>query len=324
MIYTVKRYNSTDAPLWNSFIDKSRNGTFLFHRDFMEYHSDRFEDFSLLVFEGSKLLAVLPANRKGIEVYSHQGLTYGGLVYGHALKLTSVIKIFSVVLKFLTANGIDKIHIKTIPHIYHKMPSDEMDYALFLTNAVLVRRDSLSVIDLQNSMAFSKDRNDGVKRGVNHNLNIVEEADFEAFWNKVLVPALDRKHGTTPVHTLQEIILLHEKFPDAIRQFNVYRDDVIVAGTTFFVTDTVAHSQYTAATADKNETGSLDFLYHHLITKVFADKKYFDFGISNEQQGRKLNGGLSYWKESFGARTVVQDFYVLDTSNFKLPEDFLT
>ena len=93
---------------------------------------------------------------------------------------------------------------------------------------------------------------------------------------------------------------------------------MIVAGTTVFVTDTVAHPQYISGNANKNELGSLDYLYGFLINTVFPDVHYFDFGISNEQQGLKLNQGLVFWKESFGARTVVQDFYEVDTKNYPL------
>ena len=64
----------------------------------------------------------------------------------------------------------------------------------------------------------------------------------------------------------------------------------------------------------KNALGSLDFLYHHLITDVFGGKRYFDFGISNEKQGTRLNEGLIFWKESYGASAIVQDFYAIDTS----------
>ena len=79
--YNIKKYHKNDYKIWNEFIAHAKNATFLFHRDFVEYHQDRFEDFSLLVFEDEKLKAVLPANIKENLVYSHQGLTYGGLVY---------------------------------------------------------------------------------------------------------------------------------------------------------------------------------------------------------------------------------------------------
>jgi lipid II:glycine glycyltransferase (peptidoglycan interpeptide bridge formation enzyme) len=50
-----------------------------------------------------------------------------------------------------------------------------------------------------------------------------------------------------------------------------------------------------------------------LIKEDFKDYDYFDFGISNEENGRKTNMGLLYWKEGFGARGVSQDFYKIST-----------
>lgn len=97
---TVKKYDQNDYKIWNDFVSQAKNATFLFHRNFMEYHKDRFEDFSLLIFEEEKLRAILPANKNGNTVYSHQGLTYGGLVYKDETKQTAVIEIFQTVLSF--------------------------------------------------------------------------------------------------------------------------------------------------------------------------------------------------------------------------------
>jgi hypothetical protein len=54
-----------------------------------------------------------------------------------------------------------------------------------------------------------------------------------------------------------------------------------------------------------------------------CDKNYFDFGISNESQGTKINEGLLFWRESFGAKTVVQNFYEVETKNYSLLETVL-
>lgn len=321
--FSVKKYNVSYYQIWNNFVTESKNGTFLFHRDFMEYHSDRFEDFSLLVFdEKDKLLCVLPANRVGNQIYSHQGLTYGGLVYNE-VKLAKVIAVFKEVLLFLNSEGLEKIQIKSIPSIYHKKPAEELLYALFLTEAKLVRRDAMASIDLSQKSSITKGRLEGVLKGEKNGLKIVEEANFKTFWDEILIPNLLKKHNAKPVHSVDEIEFLYSKFPKSIRQFNVYKEDKIVAGTTFFVTENVAHAQYISANDDKNELGSLDFLFHYLITQVFADKKFFDFGISNENQGKNLNNGLSFWKESFGASTIVQDFYELPTSNYNLLENVI-
>jgi hypothetical protein len=308
-IYTLKTYQKTDYAQWNVFIGQAKNATFLFHRDFMEYHSDRFEDYSLIVLDGEKWVAILPANRVGNDVHSHQGLTYGGLVYKEQTKLATVIEIFQVILLFLKENKIEKLLIKTIPSIYHIKPAEELQYALFLANAKLIRRDTLSVIDLSQKNKIARGRLEGVQKGIKKKLKIIEVTIFDDFWNKILIPNLQDKYDVKPVHSLDEITSLKLLFPNNIRQFNVYDGDVIVAGTTIFESQNVVHAQYISGNESKSENGSLDFLYHHLITNVFKNKKFFDFGISNEEQGKILNNGLCFWKESFGASTIVHDFY---------------
>lgn len=321
--YTVRRYDAHDHDLWNAFIRKAKNATFLFERDFMDYHSDRFSDFSLLVFEGEKPVAALPANRVGDQLFSHQGLTYGGLILAEKTKLETVLQLFGQLLEFLHQQQIVSLQIKQIPPIYCDYFSHEMDYALFTAEAKLTRRDCLSVIDLRKDFHYSKDRKEGVKKGRKNNLEIKEENDFSGFWNEILVPNLQAKHGVEPVHSLAEIQKLHAHFPQNIRQYNVYDNGKIAAGTTIFISKHVAHSQYISGNADKNKSGALDLLHDHLLTTVFKDKPFFDFGISNENHGKNLNQGLLYWKESFGSRTVTQDFYEVDTANHRLFKNVL-
>jgi len=290
----------------------------------MEYHKDRFEDYSLLVFEANKLIALLPANAKGTEVFSHQGLTYGGLVYQEKLKLEAVVMIFKEVLSFLHFQNINSFFVKPIPIIYQKKPAQELEYALFLAEAKLYRRDTLSVIDMWQKLQFTNSRKSGIDKGIANNLEIREEANLEPFWNQILIPNLNEKHNAKPVHSIEEIMKLKAKFPDNIRQFNVYFENQLIAGTTIFETETVAHSQYISGNELKQQLGSVDFLYDFLIKNVFKHKHYFDFGTSNEQSGRKLNTGLSFWKTSFGASTICQDFYEVETSNFtKLDNVFI-
>ena len=316
--YTVRRYTSQDFALWNAFVSSAKNATFLFHRNFMEYHKDRFQDFSLLIFEEDKLKCIIPANRVEDTLFSHQGLTYGGFVFDAKIKLGEVIDCTRSVLKYLNENRIHTFHIKLVPKIYNQFFSEEIEYALFLANAKVTRRDCLSVIDLSKPFSFSKDRKQCVRRGEKNNLIIKEELLFDLFWNEILIPNLDKKHNVKPVHTVEEITMLQRNFPKNIRHFNVYYQDKIVAGTTVFVTDKVAHPQYISGNALKNELGSLDFLYNYLILEVFKDKNFFDFGISQEEDCTKINKGLLFWKETFDPKTVIQDFYEVQTVNYDL------
>ena len=321
--YSVRRYTLKDYAIWNNFVSSAKNATFLFHRDFMEYHSDRFQDYSLLAFDEDKLISVLPANRIDNTLFSHQGLTYGGFVFDSKIKLGEVLRITKAFLEFLHSTDITTFQLKLIPSIYTTFFSEEIEYAMFLSNAKLIRRDALSVIDLTKPFDITKTRKESIRRGEKNNLVIKEELKFELFWNEILIPNLAKKHDSKPVHTAEEIIKLQQKFPNSIRHFNVYHEDKIVAGTTVFITEKVAHPQYISGNDQRSELGSLDFLYNHLITEVFAAKNFFDFGPSHEENGKKINEGLLFWKESFGAKTTVQDYYEVQTSDFHLLENIM-
>jgi len=319
----VVKYSSDRKQEWNSFVGSSKNGTFLFDRDFMEYHADKFIDNSLMFYEGGKLLALFPANIVDDVVYSHQGLSYGGLILSSEIKYQKTILVFKSLLIELYKNNIFTLEIKEIPSIYSVFPSDEILHLLFLCKAELTRRDGLAVVEMQNELMFSKNRKRGVKKGIKSELEVKEVGDFCEFWNEILMPNLKTKYGVGPVHTLEEITLLKNRFPEKIRQFNVYKNGVVIGGTTVFDTLTVAHSQYISMRVNETETGGLDFLYNHILKKIFTGKKYFSFGICNEDQGKKVNIGLQSWKEGFGARMVSQDFYRVKTINYNLLNDVM-
>lgn len=287
----------------------------------MDYHNDRFQDFSLMIYKDEKLIALMPANKVDDCVYSHQGLTYGGFIYKSDLKSEDVINLLKAVLNYLLDNKIKTLELKELPIVFlENQTNNPLAYLCFKLKAQLVRVDMHSVVDLK-FKAYNRSRKNGYKRGQKNNLVVKEVNDFEDFWNKILIPNLDNKHDVKPVHSLEEIQLLKTKFPNKIRQFNVYHNNIIVAGTTIFETKHVAHSQYISGNADKNTLGSLDFLHYHLLEDVFASKSYFNFGISNLNQGQNINQGLLYWKEGFGSHSITQSFYKFDTVNVKLLND---
>ncbi|MEZ7917358.1 MAG: GNAT family N-acetyltransferase [Patiriisocius sp.] len=315
--YRVEKYTKENRLAWDTFISEAKNATFLFARDFMEYHSDRFTDYSLLVYKDDLLYAVLPANIVGDKLYSHKGLTYGSLVLSKSAKLLYTFEAFKALLAFLNAKAISTLELRNIPTFYNTMPSDELSYFLFKANATLIKRDALMVIDTSTKIKFQKNRREGINKAKRNGLTIAVDDNFEGFWNEILIPNLQKKHGVAPVHSLEEIQMLAAKFPDHIKQVNVYKDNVIVAGTTLFLTKTTIHPQYVSGNSDKNAFGSLDLAYDYIINHFDSSKRYFDFNISSEENGTALNSGLIFWKESCGARTYVADNYLIDTACYK-------
>ena len=283
----------------------------------MDYHSDRFEDFSLMVFKDEEFYALLPGNRVGDTVYSHQGLTYGSFVLQESAKLLYAFEAFKAMLQFLNSEGIKALDLKVIPSFYNTMPSDELEYFLFKSDASLYKRDVLMVIDYSNKLRFQKNRREGINKAVRNGLTVKVDDNYEEFWNDILIPNLERKHGVQPVHSLEEIKLLANRFPENIQQLSVYKDGKMVAGTTVFLTKTTIHPQYVSGNLDKNAFGSLDLAYDFIINHFRDDKRYFDFNISSEENGNVLNQGLIFWKESCGARTFTADNYLVETKAYK-------
>ena len=286
----------------------------------MDYHKDRFEDFSLLIYKGERLYALLPANINDDVVYSHQGLTYGSFVLQDSAKLKSTFLAFKEVLKFLFEEKIKKLDIRIIPTFYNSLPSDELEYVLYKAEASLVKRDVILLIDYQNKLRFQKNRREGINKAKRKGLLVKVDGDYEKFWNEILIPNLKEKYNTSPVHSLDEIKLLAARFPKHIKQVNVYQDDKIVAGTTLFLTKNVVHPQYISGNENKNELGSLDLLMNDVFDHFKEGRNYFSFNTSSEENGKLLNEGLLFWKESCGARPLIFNNYEINTDTYRTLE----
>ncbi|MFD1603129.1 FemAB family protein [Flavobacterium artemisiae] len=308
--YIVKKYHKDHFDLWNKFVADAKNATFLFHRDFMEYHEDRFEDFSLLIFDEEKLKAILPANKKGDILYSHQGLTYGGLLFLEKLNGEKIEIILDEILNFLKLNGFKTFYYKPIPSFYFTKGNNEIDFFLFKRNAVLERKEMNLALNLQTPLHISKSKMKHFRRIENLDLDIVEETDFTTFWDEVLIPRLSEKFNVKPVHSKEEITLLQTRFPKHIKQFSVYQEDNIVAGITIFESNGIVKSQYGATSKKGEAVRALDFLFIHLIFKFKREgKRFFDMGIVNEENEKGYNPGLLKQKEELGCTIYNQDFY---------------
>jgi hypothetical protein len=312
---TVRRYNPSDATLWNDFVGQSKNATFLFHRDYMDYHADRFMDHSLLVYDNEEVAALFAANESDGSIVSHGGLTYGGLMLRDTARLEDVLGYVHHVLNYYDRLGIKEIVYKCFPQYLARYPSQEDLYALFLAGAQLSRRDTNCVYHRDQALPYQHNRKRAIAKAHKENLRVTRTHDPTKFWNDILVPNLQDRHGVRPVHSLEEIRLLMSRFPAHIHLFEV-ADVAVLGGTLIFEMPNAIHAQYIASSPEGKDKGALDLLFHELITGIYQEKAFVSFGISNEQNGKILNRGLMNWKEGFGARTVIADSYVVKTANF--------
>ena len=305
----IRRYRREDKELWNSFVSKARNATFLFDRNYMDYHADRFDDNSFMFYHKGKLKAVLPANVAGDTLYSHQGLTYGGLLLDKKATVEDVLECFDSLNSWLRENGISKVVYKALPWIYQQYPSEEDLYALtWKCKAQLISRNIASTIVIDNKLKFAESRKSGIRKALSLNIEVGESNDVDGFWH-VLEDNLGNRYNAKPVHTASEMKLLMSRFPNNIKLYVAKMNGEIVGGTLIYVTPQVVHTQYISASVEGKKHGALDLLFDYIINKVYANCRYFDFGKSTEQGGAYLNEPLIFQKEGFGGRGVCYDWY---------------
>ena len=308
-MFEVRRYTPDKANEWNRFVTASKNGTFLFDRQFMDYHADRFTDCSLMFYRDNALYALLPANVKDDVLTSHGGLTYGGLVMSSRCSAKGVQEVFAAMNTYLSDMGVRRVVYKAIPWIYHQLPAEEDLYALTsISHATLIIRDISSAVIGDRPVKFSESRKSGLRKALRMGLTVRESEDFATFW-QILNANLTAKYGVRPVHSVSELELLHGHFPQGIRLYMVYDGETPLGGTLLFLTPQVLHTQYISATAEGKAHGAIDLLFNHLINEVYTDYRYIDFGKSTVSDSADLNEQLIFQKEGFGARAVCYDTY---------------
>lgn len=318
-MWEIRKYSIDLKGDWDEFIKKSRNSTFLFLRDYMDYHQERFTDCSLMAYRKGRLASVLPANREGSRLFSHQGLTYGGWVFPpDGLDTSELFEMWRSWIDYCARNDIEKIIYKPLPYIYSLRPSQEDLYLLYLSGAKLIQCDISSAIDLTSNPGFNKLQKRHLKKNSSTVIAEVtrdqETSKIEEF-HKILSDCLYQRHAAQPVHSEEELQLLISRFPDNIRLWSASEggSGKMLAGILAFETPVCLHCQYIATTEEGREKDVLPALVNKMIQHYTkSGKRYFDFGISNENCGRMLNAGLNRQKTSFGASGVACQRYEIN------------
>ena len=308
-MFEIRRYTPDKAEEWNAYVRLSKNATFLFDRNYMDYHSDRFSDYSLMFYVGRHLHSIMPAHADGNLFCTHRGLTYGGLLMDENVTTAEVVALFEELNAYLHDKGFKKVLYRSIPWVYHRLPAEEDLYAMFWKcGARLQQRMSGTVISIAEHLQWRKDHRRCLKQALSAGVRVERNDSIEAFW-PVLNDNLKKRFKVQSVHTLDEILLLKSRFPNQIIQYNAYLHDRIVGGITFYVMGHVLHGQYSGTTDEGKQCGAMEAIYNQVLFHDYAHMRYLDFGTSNEEGGRVLNEGLIGHKEGYGGRTVCYDTY---------------
>lgn len=312
-VLEARRYDATALATWNALVEKSVNGTFLFRREFMEYHADRFEDFSYLLWRGNELVAVFVAGRarntpEPNTLVAHPGLTYGGLIYATELKYPIVEDAYATLFNAFRIAGFTKLVIKPVARVFCQQPTEANLFYFHQNGFKLCGRELNSVIDLTQPLRISKGRKDNVRKARNSGLVIEFSTDFASFW-PILTDNLWQTHEVRPPHSVSEIETLQHQFPDNIKLYVARQANQIVAGVLLFLDAAhgFVHTQYISANEQGKMVGAVDAIVSHILGDVTNQFARFSFGISTAKG--ELNAGLLAQKEGFGATIELMDMY---------------
>ena len=306
----IIRYDATMAARWDEFARQSRNGTLLHQRGYMDYHSDRFTDCSLVAMREGKVCALLPACIDGDTLWSHRGLTYGGWLVPHKhFDATVMLEVMDAACQWMGNHGLQRLVYKPVPHIYHRYPCEEDLYALFRHHAALVETNISTTIDLTCPLPLDRGNKSGANAARKVGIQVGPSEDWQGYW-QVLSSLLDERYGTRPVHTLDEMLLLQGRFPEGIKLYTATLQGELLAGVVMYLSTPVAHCQYIGASPQGKDSKALTLLFEYLIAESQRlGFRYFDFGISNEDHGRYLNEGLVRQKSRLGGRGIAYNTF---------------
>lgn len=313
---SVVRYQENDAPNWDAFVGSANNGTIFHTRRFLNYHPEgRFQDYSLSFFKGGSRLALFPAvlyETDGKRIlWSHRGASYGGIVVKDTLSLREAFDLVHALVAHTREKQIDAIDVTAPPQIYLRRPSNYIDFAMYQSGFQFRKREVSSVIPLDFGrdailQTFNEGSRRAVRRGFKLDVVVQESDDYERFY-QILKKNLRLRHNVSPTHTLEELLLIKSLFPDRIKLFGAFHNQVMVAGVVMFICNPrVVLAFYISHDDSLQQFRGVNVLFHDIVAWGIAEGyRFLDFGIFTVNENP--NWGLAKFKESFGAQGIFRD-----------------
>lgn len=317
----VAEYEKKYLEEWENFVSSSNNGTIFHSRKFLSYHSpDKFKDNSLIFLEDKKITALMSAadiERDGKKtLWSHIGASYGGFVYKESLSVRQAFDLTESLIDYALQNKFERIVVTNVPLVYQNRYNQYIDFAFSKNGFEYTKREVTSVITLNvdedNVMKLLKpEARTSVRRAEKLGVVVKKSNDFEEYYS-ILQNNLAMRHHVQPAHTLEELKMLKELYPQKIQLYGAYVEGKMVAGVVnFYCNDNVVLVFYISHNPEFQQYRAVNLLFYTIIKDAISrGLGFLDFGLFTVNMDP--NWGLGKFKESFGARGILRDTYFLD------------
>lgn len=314
---TITHLKPHQREEWDSFVERSNEGT-LFHRlDFLSYHGEKFREneHHLVWLKGQSLFGIMPMSIfediNGKTARSPYGGSYGGPIFEKPLNYNESRQITESLVDYFSQIGIVSFRMTLPIECCYAKYSETFKLSLLERDFSCVNRDISSVVPLNNNsnvqeIITSRARN-MVRRASKSGITISQRTDLADFW-KVMEKTFG-KHGIKSTHTLSEFQWLCEKLPENIYADVAFYDSQPVAGIGYFVINKRVNSSfYLCQDPEYQNLQGLSLLINEALSKAQINGfSWFDFGTSSvNMQARE---SLFRFKESFGAVGLFRETY---------------
>ena len=305
----IKYKNNEHQDLWDKYIQKSNNGTIFHLRKFLSYHQDRnFNDCSLMFYEKEKIKAVFSGAIVNNCLYSHPGASFGGFIYND-ISFQSSREMIDLLIEYANHKKLIEIIIIPPPFIYYALYNEAMEYCLYYKGFNIKEYYISSFVDLRTNIIDQiHSRKKRYIKKIENQIIVKESNDLDIFY-PILLDNKSR-HKTKPTHTLEELKILMNNFPNDIKLLLSYYDDKVIGGALNFITNSNACILF---------YNMIDYEYKDLQVaslQIYESLKwakkngldYLDIGVSQLYDGDKImpHESLINFKEQFGAKAMIR------------------
>ena len=232
----IRYKNNAHQDIWDHYIQKSNNGTIFHLRNFLSYHRERnFKDCSFMFYHKENIEAVFAGAIIDNCLYSHPGASFGGFVYNE-LSFPYANQIVDKLIAEAIKLKITEIIIIPPPFIYYKKYNETMEYCLYSKGFNNIEYYISSFVNLENDlMNQMHDRKKRYIKKMQDEIELNLSNDLNSFYPILIKNKL--KHNAKPTHTLGELKILMNRFPDKIKLLLSSKDNQITGGALNFITN---------------------------------------------------------------------------------------
>ena len=303
---------------WDAFVARSINGNLFHTRRFLSYHEEgRFTDCSLLFYRNKKLVAVAPGELAGTQWTSHRFASHGGLVVGPGLRADQALDVVWSLRQYAADHDWTSLDMRFAPDAMCGDDAATLFWALEILGFAESGRELSWCFDPGpasgqplESACYNGARG-AIRQGRRAGLVVRQSEDYATFW-KMLQRNLGVRFKTVPTHSLEEIKRICTLCPGEIELWAAFNDQQrMIAGTVVFdLSVSTAHTFYSAQDYRFRGLRPAALLMHHLHEEFVAHRrKRLNLGVITACGATELNLGLSFFKQSFGARPTLRRTY---------------